>query len=204
MTRVISGALHDRHFADRYAAQMYRLRYRVFHERLKWDVKVVDDQEIDVFDDVDSVYLLATDESSDTVCGGWRLRPTTRGYMLSDVFPDLLAGHDVPRHRQVWEISRFAVDTRASARTAGFTLGDTARKLVESTVRFALDNQITQYVLVTSLAVERLLNSIGLELHRFGPPRKIGNVWSIACWVDIDARTRHVALGERLTYREAA
>jgi acyl homoserine lactone synthase len=124
--------------------------------------------------------------------------------MLSDVFPDLLAGQDAPRHRQVWEISRFAVDTSHRARTAGFTLGDTARKLVESTVRFALANQINRYVLVTSLAVERLLNGIGLELQRFGPPRKIGNVWSIACWVDIDARTRHVALGEPLPLREAA
>jgi acyl homoserine lactone synthase len=183
---------------------MYRLRYRVFHERLKWDVQVVEDQEIDTFDDVDSVYLLATDDTDDSVCGGWRLRPTTRGYMLSDVFPELLGGQDAPRHRQVWEISRFAVDTRARARTAGFTLGDTARKLVEGTVRFALANQINRYVLVTSLAVERLLNGIGLQLHRFGPPRKIGNVWSIACWVDIDAHTCGIALGEPVPMREAA
>jgi acyl homoserine lactone synthase len=124
--------------------------------------------------------------------------------MLSDVFPELLSGRDAPRHRQVWEISRFAVDTRARARTAGFTLGDTARALVAATVRFAIASQITQYVLVTSLAVERLLNSIGLQLHRFGPPRKIGNVWSIACWVDIDDHTRHVALGQPLPMREAA
>lgn len=203
MTRVVKGALHDRHFADRYAAQMYRLRYRVFHERLKWDVQVADGQEIDVFDDVDSVYLLATD-SEDDVCGGWRLRPTTRPYMLSDVFSNLLGGQEAPRHRQVWEISRFAVDTTDKARTAGFTLGDTARKLVESTVRFAMANQISRYVLVTSLAVERLLNGIGLELHRFGPPTKIGNVWTIACWVDIDARTRRVALGESVPLLEAA
>lgn len=195
MTQIVCGALHDRHFAEHYAEPMYRLRYEVFHRRLGWDVKAEQGMERDQFDDADSVYLLATD-AGDQVCGGWRLRPTTRHYMLSDIFPQLLGGQPPPRHRHIWEISRFAVDTSVVARTAGFSMGETARRLVRDTVRFAVDNHISQYVLVTSTAVERLLTGTGLVLHRFGPPIKIGRVWSVACWVDIDAHTRHVALGE--------
>lgn len=203
MTQIVCGALHDRHFADRYSEPMYRLRYQVFHERLRWDVKTENGQERDQFDDADSVYMVATD-AADQVCGGWRLRPTTRHYMLSDIFPQLLAGQPVPRHRHIWEISRFAVDTSEISRTAGFSMGQTARSLVRDTVQFAVDHHINQYVLVTSVAVERLLASIGLVMHRFGPPEKIGRVWSVACWVDIDSHTRHVALGEPPVLAKAA
>lgn len=203
MTQIVCGALHDRHFSERYSESMYRLRCRVFHERLGWDVTVENGQEQDQFDDVDSIYMVATDDA-DQVCGGWRLRPTTRHYMLRDIFPQLLNGQPVPRHRHIWEISRFAVDTSKASRTAGFSMGETARQLVRDTVRFAVDNHISQYVLVTSVAVERLLAGTGLVLHRFGPPIKIGRVGSVACWVDIDAHTRHVVLGEAPCLAEAA
>lgn len=195
MSQIIRGALHDRHFTERFSDQMYHLRAKVFHDRLRWDVRVdAQGRETDQFDDMDSVYMVSTDDG-DTVSGGWRLRPTTRHYMLSDIFPKLLNSQAVPRDRHVWEISRFAVDTSETARTAGFSLGDTARELVRDTVQFAVDNGIRAYVLVTSVAVERLLAGTGLILHRYGPPVKIGRVWSVACKVDIDAHTRHLILG---------
>jgi len=37
---------------------MHRLRYRVFEERLDWDVQVSGDMEIDAFDACQPVYLL--------------------------------------------------------------------------------------------------------------------------------------------------
>lgn len=203
MIQVVSGALHDPHFCERYAEQMYRLRYKVFHERLRWDVKTQGDMEIDQFDDLDSTYRLLTD-GADTVQGGWRLRPTTRPYMLSDVFPNLLNGHEVPRHRHVWEISRFAVDTSQTALTAGFSIGNATRSLLVDIMKFAIDNQVSQFVLVTTVAVERLISSTGLVVHRFGPPTRIGRVMSVACWIDADAHSRHVLLGEPLPLRVAA
>lgn len=203
MSQVIRGALHDPHFSERYAEKMYRLRCQVFHERLGWDVRVRDGLEIDEFDDSDSVYVLTTDPE-DAVVGSWRLRPSTRRYMLRDIFPGLLNGSPIPQHRRVWEISRFAVDTSVSSRTAGFSLGDTARELLVDTVKFAIDHHVTQFVLVTTVAVERLIMSTGIVLQRFGPPTRIGRVLSVACWVDVDAHTRHVLLGEPLPLRVAA
>lgn len=205
MMQVVHGALHDARFAERYAEQMYRLRYKIFHERLQWDVKTVGDLEMDEFDDPDSIYVLTTD-TQEQVCGGWRIRPTTRRYMLNDVFPDLLYGNPAPRHRRVWEISRFAIDTSDHTRTAtaGFSVGDTARELFVETCKFAIANHITQFVIVTTVAVERLINGMGIVMNRFGPPMRIGRTMSVSCWVDVDAHTRHVLLKEPLPLRVAA
>lgn len=203
MLQVLRGALHDPRFTCQFSEPMYRLRYRVFHERLGWDVNVKDGQEFDQFDDEDSVYMLTVSES-DEVRGGWRLRPTTRDYMLSGIFPGLLNGHVVPRHRNVWEISRFAIDTSVAGSTAAFSMGETARLLLVDSVRFAVQYGVTQFVLVTSVAVERLIAGTGVVIHRFGPPRRIGRVMSVACWVDIDAHTRHVLLKQALPVGVAA
>lgn len=105
---------------------------------------------------------------------------------------------------RIWEISRFAVDTKEHAHTAAFSLGKTAGLLLADAVRFAIENDITRFVLVTSVAVERLLAGSGILIHRFGPPIRIGRVMSVACWVDIDAHTRHVLIGERRSDRMAA
>ncbi len=204
MIQVVRGVLHDPRFSERYAQQMYRLRYKVFHERLGWDVKVENEMEFDHFDDAHSVYVLLVDDQDDSVCGGWRLRPTTRHNMLADVFPQMLHGNPAPNHRRVWEISRFAIDTSASERTAGFSMGEAARLMVQDLIRFCIDNDVTQCVLVTTLAVERLVNSTGLVLHRFGPPIRVGRALTVACWVDNDAHARHVLLGHPLPLRVAA
>lgn len=39
-------------------SEMHRLRYRVFRERLDWDVQVSGDMEIDAFDALQPCYLL--------------------------------------------------------------------------------------------------------------------------------------------------
>ena len=202
MIQIIDGTLPDRRFADQYAEQMFRLRFKVFHERLRWDVSVKDGLEVDQFDDSDSVYLLATLEQK-IVRGGWRLRPTTRPYMMRDVFPGLLSGSTAPVDRRIWEISRFAVDTDEEiGRSFGF--GEVSRHLVVETIRFAAKHNINQYVMVVSVAVERLLCGFGLKLQRFAPPQRIGRVMSVAVWLDIDAHARNLAFGEPVPLVAAA
>ena len=195
MLQVKRGALRDARFVNDYSEQMFRLRYKVFHERLNWDVSVRDGQEFDRFDDVDSLYMLTLDRA-DAVRGGWRLRPTTRDYMLSDIFAILLNGKPIPRHRNIWEISRFAIDTTMPGSTSAYSMGDAARLLLVDSVKFAVEQGITQFVLVTSVAVERLIAGTGVVVHRFSAPQRIGRVLSVACWVDIDVHTRHVMLRE--------
>jgi acyl homoserine lactone synthase len=192
-TRVVRGALGDSAFASTYSERMYRLRYEVFHERLRWDVTTLDGLEYDRFDDNDSVYMLTTG-ANDSVSGGWRLRPTTRGYMLRDVFPQLLNGHPAPEDLGIWEISRFAVEAAGGARPGALSLSRSARALFVDAWKFAAQHGIFRYVLVTSLALERLLVASGLRLQRFGPPLRMGRCMAVACWLDLDAHTQRALL----------
>ncbi len=190
---MVRGVLDDSAFASAYSERMYRLRYEVFHERLRWDVPVLDGLEHDRFDDTDSVYMLTTGRD-DSVSGGWRLRPTTQRYMLRDVFPQLLHGHAAPHDAGIWEISRFAVEPANTGRRGALSLSRSARLLLIDALRFATQRGIFRYVLVTSLGLERLLVASGLRLHRFGPPVRVGRCMAVAGWVDIDAPTRDVVL----------
>lgn len=201
MITVVSGTLHEGQFVRQFAGQMFELRYKVFHKRLGWKVFVNHGHEIDEFDDNESVYLLTTEGSA--VVGGWRLRPTVRPYMLKNVFPELLYGREAPEDRTIWEISRFAVHGVQSPRP-NYGFGRASRALLLETVRFAAHRGVSQYLMVVSVAVERLLRSFGLRLHRFGPPMRVGHVMSVAVWLDVDLHTRSLLLGESLPLLAAA
>jgi acyl homoserine lactone synthase len=65
-------------------AEMHRLRYRIFNERLGWDVQIGGDKEIDEFD---ARRHVSTEEGRRRPSGGCvRLLPTTRPTMLCDTF----------------------------------------------------------------------------------------------------------------------
>ena len=90
--------------------QMFRLRARVFAERLKWDVNVVDGRERDRFDDFAPVYLIYTDEARLEVRGSLRLLPTTGPTMLADFFSDTMPDAALLSAPTIWECTRFCVD----------------------------------------------------------------------------------------------
>lgn len=202
MVQTRIGTLADPDFANRYAEQLFRLRYRVFHERLHWDVQCRDEMETDEYDDLRTVYVVAVDDE-DNVAGGWRLRPTVGNYMLDDVFPQLLYGTPAPHHPRVWESNRFVVDKRA-AKDSRFGFNETARALFRATARYGVENGIDAYIMVLSAGVVRLTRGSGLIVDTYGPPMRIGDVLSVGCRIRIDAHTRHVLLGEPLPLEQAA
>lgn len=89
--------------------EMHGLRYRVFKERLDWEVQTGGEMETDTFDDLKPVYLLL--KGSDwRIRGCVRLLPTTGPTMLRDTFPALLGEAVAPASPGIWESSRFALD----------------------------------------------------------------------------------------------
>jgi acyl homoserine lactone synthase len=202
MVHTVIGTLADPRFAGRYADGYFRLRYRVFHERLHWNVQCHGDKEIDGYDDEHTVYVLTADDD-DEVIGGWRLRPTLQPYMLEQVFPQLLCGAPVPRHPRIWESNRFVVDQRET-KTRSYGFGEAAGELFRATAQYALEQAIDQYIMVLSAGVVRLVRHTGLVVHTYGRPVRIGEVLSVACRIDIDEHTRHVLLGHPLPLERAA
>lgn len=202
MIRTVIGSLADAAFAKRYADPLFNLRYRVFHERLHWDVRCQDEKETDEYDDTRTVYVVAVDDE-DRVAGGWRLRPTVGNYMLEDVFPQLLHGTPAPHDPHVWESNRFVVD-KHGAQDRRFGFGETALALFRATARYGVEQGIDEYVMVLSAGVVRLTRGTGLIVHQFGPAVRIGDVLSVGCRIRVDAHSRHVLLGEPLPLDIAA
>lgn len=95
-------------------ADMHRLRYRVFKQRLDWYVQISGDMELDEFDVLRPVHLLYR-SADGQVDGCVRLLPSTGPTMLRDTFPVLLDGLPAPKSHLIWESSRFALDLSPDA-----------------------------------------------------------------------------------------
>src|SRR6056297_2669844 len=111
---IVIDALNRDRFSD-LVKEMYRLRARVFRDRLGWDVKITDEMEMDIFDSLDPAYVVSLDQDGH-VMGCMRLLQTTGPHMLADVFADILEGEPPLRSPQIWEATRFCVDTERLAR----------------------------------------------------------------------------------------
>lgn len=73
------------------AADLGSYRYRVFVEQLGWKLPSEDEKfERDQYDRDDTVYVLGRDANGE-ICGCARLLPTTRPYLLQEVFPQASA-----------------------------------------------------------------------------------------------------------------
>jgi N-acyl-L-homoserine lactone synthetase len=90
--------------------EMFRLRARVFHGRLRWDVQVADGKERDKYDDQGPVYLIYVDDNSLKVKGSLRLLPTTGPTVLADVFSDTLPDAVHLSAPTIWECTRFCLE----------------------------------------------------------------------------------------------
>jgi len=183
---------HQPHLLD----DMHRLRHRVFHEKLGWQVSSIDGREIDAFDELDPTYMLAADRQGH-VSGTWRLLPTSGPYMLKDVFPQLLRGENAPQSQAIWEISRFAVSPRHDFSRGQANLNTISLEMIRAAYHFAIDQGISHYVFATSVALERIFRTLGLPIYRFGDQRaqRIGKVLSVGCWLDVNEQFEQAVSG---------
>jgi acyl homoserine lactone synthase len=199
MTSVIIAKADDPILDTHTKEDMFRFRHKVFRERLEWDVETNNGMEIDRFDALMPVYMVAKSDHG-VVVGSWRFLSTTSPYMLKDTFPQLLRGEVAPESDEIWELSRFAVESSDSGDLAQASISSTTFEMLRSAVEYADEKGIRHYVTVTSVGLERLLKSVGIPLRRFGDGKaeRVGKVLSVACWVDIDDRLRW-AVSRKLT-----
>ena len=163
-------------FGGSWQDSMFRLRHRVFKERLGWEVGSEDGKEQDVFDEMEPTYLVARTENAagEEVTASWRLLPTTDAYMLSDVFPELLEGMPAPEGATILEASRFCVDDRVGEQDRSGTVNRLTSELFCALVEHCLATGITEIVTVYDNRIARLLPRIGCRptwqsgFHRIG------------------------------------
>jgi N-acyl-L-homoserine lactone synthetase len=169
-------------------AEMHRLRYRVFKERLDWDVQISGNMEMDEFDAFHPVYLIQR-ANDYRIQGCVRLLPSTGPTMLRDTFPILLDGASAPTSLTIWESSRFALDLHANAPKAAHGLATATFELFAGMIEFGLSRQLTEIITVTDARMERILRRAGWPLRRIGKPHALGNTLAVAGYLDVSAES---------------
>ncbi|MDE2111800.1 MAG: GNAT family N-acetyltransferase [Alphaproteobacteria bacterium] len=165
-------------------AEMHRLRYRVFKERLGWEVETAGDMEADEFDALQPAYLLLRGFDGQ-IQGCVRLLPSLGPTMLRDAFPALLPNGPVPGAADVWESSRFALDIHRDAANAGGGLAAPTYELFAGMVEFGLAKSLSRILTVTDVRMERILRRAAWPLARLGPPRAIGTTMAVAGYLEV-------------------
>ena len=174
-------------------AALAAYRHRVFIDALQWQLPTERGLERDQFDREDTLYAIAT-TSNGQVCGCARLLPTTKPYLLGEVFPELMNGTPIPRAYDVWELSRFS--TMPPSGSVAVSREEARHRfcmLFATVVQIATAHGAVRLVTVTALGVERILRSIGIHAHRAGPPRNVDGKPTVAMWIELDDQT-HAAL----------
>lgn len=133
---------------------MLKLRHKIFHERLQWDIPSTaksSDMEEDVFDTKQTVYVVI----GDPVVACCRLIPTTRMTMISALWPDVM--DSVQPHHATWELSRFAADRDAHQP------GLLAARLLFEAYKFALEREIERYIVISTPAAAKVIRRMGIR-----------------------------------------
>jgi N-acyl-L-homoserine lactone synthetase len=93
---------------------MLKLRYKEFKERQSYDIPTFKGMEYDTYDTPATVYMVWRDNDN-IVRGCSRMAPTDRAYMINDLWPDLVTKLPLPHQVDIWESSRFCIDSELPA-----------------------------------------------------------------------------------------
>jgi N-acyl-L-homoserine lactone synthetase len=149
--------------------KMFRLRARVFRDRLGWDVQVIDGKERDKYDDAGPVYIVYADDDTQEVKGCLRLLPTTGPTLLVDIFADTLPDAVHIRAPTIWECTRFCIVD-----------GDREEVLLTSAILItalgtvAINSGIESIIGNFDSAMLRLYRRLGCEVDVLGSTQRYG------------------------------
>lgn len=179
----------DRDNRDEHRAALdeaYRLRHRIFVEEAGWEtLRRPDGRERDRFDDEHAVDMLLY--RGQRLIGYQRMLPTTRPYLLTDIYPQLCDGQP-PCGSNIYEWTRFAVDP--ACRGDGTGLGLAGAQLVLAYVEWGLERGVDS--VVVELAPSQLVKFVQCHFlaHPLGVMQKIDGRNTIAVQAYFDERTR--------------
>ncbi|QRY68919.1 autoinducer synthase [Ensifer sp. PDNC004] len=177
MIRILNGKTRAQQ--PEAADDMFRLRKRVFHDFLKWDVQTEGEWEIDNYDQANPLYVLSYAPDG-RLRGSLRLLPTLGPNMLDDTFPILLGDNPEIRSASVWESSRFCIEPEISQDRASNQVTVAAAELMCGVGELGLASGISHIVTVTDVFLERMFRRMGCPGERIAEPHRIGSVFAVA------------------------
>ena len=163
---------------------MHQMRYRIVVEEWGWDIPGIErGYDKDQFDTAATVYVLVLREGGH-VAASARLNPTTGPHMMSELFKDYCDLQPFPSAEDVWECSRFVIDT-----------GSVTDRLEEFRLRCQLGIGVTTWCMdrgitrLSWLTHQKFYNYIGglFRTEPLGLPKRQGDDWSwIAAVSEVD------------------
>jgi N-acyl-L-homoserine lactone synthetase len=169
--------------------QLFRMRARVFRERLNWDVVVTEGRERDLYDDLNPLYVLSMDERSGDVRGAVRILPTTSRHMMEDIFHQYFDEQVVVRSPNVWECTRFCIHPEHEKVVTPTGLNVATCELLYGVCSVALESGIEQLLGVSELPMLRIYRRSGWAPEIIGSSRRPGSVPIFAGLWDVNAAT---------------
>ena len=166
--------------------KMFRIRAKVFKERLNWEVEVKDGYERDCFDDLNPLYLLSVDDNGELL-GCLRLLPTTGPNMLRDVFNILIPDGKI-ESPLIWESSRFCINPDIRHNTRDIETAFVNRvtiELLSGIAEVGLAAGLNFVVTVYDARMARLLKRVNCPADVVGGPIKIGKVMTYASLFEV-------------------
>ena len=160
--------------------EMFELRARIFHDRLGWDVTVIDGKERDKYDDEAPVYLVYADDDTGKIKGSLRLLPTTGPMLLAEAFADTLPDAAHLSAPTIWECTRFCLDDKMLDRGNRDELQVASGVLIAGLGELGLNAGIESILGNFDAGMLRLYRRIGCEVetlgctHRYGRPVYLG------------------------------
>jgi len=174
--------------ADRYSAEMlqaYELRHRVFVEEKGWAaLRRPDSREIDQFDDEYAVHMLYIEAGA--VLGYQRLLPTTRPYLLTEIYPQLCDGPP-PGAADIWEWTRFCV--APARRDHGRERSPIAHALLTGIVEWGLCAGVSAIVIEMDPGWLVRLVQLHFKVTPLGLPLPVEGEETVAVIAHFDRRT---------------
>lgn len=164
----------------------FRFRHRIFVEEAGWEaLRRPDGLERDQFDDDEAVHFLLYGSSG--LIGYQRLLPTTRPYLLSEIYPQL-CDDAVPSCATVYEWTRFAVER--PFRGDGRSLGHAGAQLVLAFVEWGMANGVKS--VVVELEPIQMLKFVQCHFlaYPLGVAHEVNGRDVVAVQAHFDRRTR--------------
>jgi len=128
--------------------EYFLLRKKVFCDYYGWVEPDADGLEIDEMDFDYNIIILYVDDTSKKVQGGIRLMPTTGKTLLHTVWVDMLPDKDDFRSPNIWEATRFCVDSGQNVTRNNTFVNRICLALILATLEFSQENGITSIIAV--------------------------------------------------------
>ena len=145
--------------------KIWRFRHDQFVTRLGWmDLAKEDGREIDLFDTYNAIHLAVLVD--DEVAAYTRLLPTAAPHLLSDVYPEVMAGRDWPRGHTIYEWTRCIASEKILQRD-GLAVSSL---LVAGVMEFCLVAGIDKLVVETHPKLVGQMVATGWQTEILAPP----------------------------------